>query len=131
MTPTTPFQEYLLLVPEGAREKVAAILETQDLSTPDGVAEAARALTVAVIRGHLPPEIAETAGRFLEVGLKVAAIKGMAQPGGAGSVLHALREGAAVRATIMEVSRRALPDHRPPVLDATAVPAAVATGGGK
>lgn len=128
MTPTTPFQEYLLLVPEGARERVAAILETQDLSTPDGVAEAARVLTAAVVRGHLPPEIAETAGRFLEVGLKVAAIKGMAQPGSTGTVLHALREGAAVRAAIVEVSRRALPDHRPPVLDA-AVTAAVVTGG--
>lgn len=120
MTPTTPFQEYLLLVPEGTRERVATLLEQVDAGTPAGVAAAARVLMAAVARGHLPPEIAETIGRFLEVGLKVAAIQGMAQPGGSGTILQALRNGATIRAEIQAVSQRALPDHRPPVLDTTA-----------
>lgn len=123
MSEETPFQEYLLLVPETTRERVAALLETCDLTTPEGVGVAARTLLAAVVRGHLPPEIAETTGRFLELGLKAAAIRGMAQPGGVGTVLQALRDGAAVRAGIIAASQRALPDHRPPVLDTTATPA--------
>lgn len=67
------FSEYLGLVPEEIREKIADAILKADTETVEGLRELTRMLLAEVVRGTISPHVADTIVNYLQMELKTHA----------------------------------------------------------